>query len=42
MLPPVPPDVLYRTHWEIYQAVLVSRFFRWFFGLIERDELRHH
>lgn len=42
MPPPVPPDVLHCSHNEVYLAVLVSRFFRWFFGLIEQDSLRHH
>lgn len=38
---PVPPDVLYTSVPDVYRAVLVSRFFRWLFALIARDNLRH-
>jgi hypothetical protein len=37
MLPSVPPDVLYCSVPDVYRAVLVSRFFRWFFGLLARQ-----
>lgn len=38
---PVPPDVLYVSVPDVYQAVLVSRFLKWLLVLIARDARRN-